>query len=154
MIVLPVVYAIGWPRAGRSTVSPIVVHSISAVLTMLFMVGLSWLARGLPAGDVRRQVGRLLLFRPRDGRLRRIAQLVLIAALGSAGVAHAQTPAAPAVAPSPAASPAAKPDPFAFADFSWVPGNYGARERPLASKAFTGEFRVDPAYHSSFNRTQ
>jgi len=154
MIVLPVVYAIGWPRAGRSTVSPIVVHSISAVLTMLFMVGLSWLARGLPAGDVRRQVGRLLLFRPRDGRLRRIAQLVLIAALGSAGVAHAQTPAAPAVAPSPAASPAAKPDPFAFADFSWVPGNYGARERPLASKAFTGEFRVDTAYHYSFNRPQ
>ena len=46
-------------------------------------------------------------------------------------------------------------DPFAFADFSWVPGNYGSNERPfLATKAFTGEFRIDTAYHYSFNRPQ
>jgi hypothetical protein len=25
-------------------------------------------------------------------------------------------------------------EPFAFADFSWVPGNYGAAERPFSSK--------------------
>jgi hypothetical protein len=45
-------------------------------------------------------------------------------------------------------------EPFAFADFSWVPGNYGAGERPLSFGAFTGEFRVDAAYHHSFNRPQ
>jgi len=43
-------------------------------------------------------------------------------------------------------------EPFAFADFSWVPGNYGASERPFSFKAFTGELRVDTAYHYSFNR--
>src|SRR5215470_11874260 len=44
--------------------------------------------------------------------------------------------------------------PFAFADFSWIPGNYGASERPLSFKAVTGEFRTDVAYHYSFNRPQ
>jgi hypothetical protein len=157
MIALPVVYAIAWPEAGRSSVSPVLVHSISAIVTALFMTGLSWLARGLPSEAMRRQAGRLLAFRPRGTRARpqRLAHLVLVAALGTAGVAHAQTPAGPEAAPSPAASPAAaKPDPFAFADFSWVPGNYGASERPLSAKAFTGEFRVDTAYHYSFNRPQ
>jgi hypothetical protein len=41
--------------------------------------------------------------------------------------------------------------PFAFADFSWVPGNYGASEKPLAFGPFTGELRVDTAYHYSYN---
>ncbi len=42
--------------------------------------------------------------------------------------------------------------PFAFADFSWAPGNYGASERPLTlgDGIFTGELRVDTAYHYSF----
>ncbi|WPB76874.1 outer membrane beta-barrel protein [Archangium violaceum] len=48
----------------------------------------------------------------------------------------------------------AKPAPFAFADFSWVPGNAGASEKPLSFGPFTGEFRVDTAYHSSFNNPQ
>ncbi|MGD1047345.1 MAG: outer membrane beta-barrel protein [Candidatus Krumholzibacteriaceae bacterium] len=46
------------------------------------------------------------------------------------------------------AKPAAVP--FAFADFSWVPGNAGASERPLTFGPFTGEFRLDDAYHYSF----
>ncbi|MFO0672187.1 MAG: outer membrane beta-barrel protein [Polyangiaceae bacterium] len=72
-------------------------------------------------------------------------------------------PAATAPSPLPAptteatASPApgaategAKPaEPFAFADFSWVPGNYGASERPLSFGPFTGEVRVDTVYHYS-----
>ena len=45
----------------------------------------------------------------------------------------------------------APPDPFAFADFSWVPGNAGGSERALQTKYFTGEVRVDTAYHYSFN---
>jgi len=40
--------------------------------------------------------------------------------------------------------------PFAFADFCWIPGNLGSSGRPLSSKAFTGEFRFDAAYHHSF----
>jgi putative OmpL-like beta-barrel porin-2 len=49
-------------------------------------------------------------------------------------------------------APKKKPEPFAFADFSWVPGNYGASEKPLAFGPFTGEFRVDTAYHHEFSR--
>jgi hypothetical protein len=67
----------------------------------------------------------------------------------------AQTPSEPA--PSPAAAPPEPrkaAEPFAFADFSWVPGNYGPAERPLSTKVFTGELRVDTAYHYSFNRPQ
>jgi hypothetical protein len=78
----------------------------------------------------------------------------------------AAQPSVPSTPPTPAvdASPAAEPEqnasekkpaePFAFADFSWVPGNYGAAERPLTTTAFTGEFRVDTAYHYSFNKPQ
>jgi hypothetical protein len=43
-------------------------------------------------------------------------------------------------------------EPFAFADFSWVPGNAGSTERPLSFGPFTGEVRVDTAYHFSFAR--
>lgn len=58
--------------------------------------------------------------------------------------------------PSPQASPQAEAskaaDPFAFADFSWLPGNYGPSETPLATKYFTPEIRLDTAYHYSFNK--
>jgi hypothetical protein len=42
-------------------------------------------------------------------------------------------------------------EPFAFADFSWIPGNYAPTENPLATKYFTPELRVDNVYHYSFN---
>ncbi len=54
-----------------------------------------------------------------------------------------------AAAPSAAAeSPASEP--FAFADFSWIPGNGGSSDRPLKAGPFTGEVRLDAAYHYSF----
>ena len=53
-----------------------------------------------------------------------------------------------------AGDPEAKAEPFAFADFSWVPGNAGAAEKPLAFGPFTGELRVDTVYHYSFNHPQ
>jgi len=59
-----------------------------------------------------------------------------------------QTLAAAAQAETVSAEPAA---PFAFADFSWVPGNLGATEKPLAFGPFIGELRVDVAYHYSYN---
>jgi hypothetical protein len=48
-------------------------------------------------------------------------------------------------------APAAPAEPFAFADFSWVPGNAGASVRPLSAGPFTGEFRLDDAYHYEFS---
>jgi len=44
--------------------------------------------------------------------------------------------------------------PFAFADFSWVPGNAGASDRPLTAGPFTGEFRLDDAYHYELSNPQ
>jgi hypothetical protein len=67
--------------------------------------------------------------------------LLAMVALGGASRALAS-------ADSTAVEPSA---PFAFADFSWMPGNAGASERPLTVGPFTGEFRVDAAYHYSFN---
>ena len=56
--------------------------------------------------------------------------------------------AASAPAPEPKKEPA--PPPLGWADFSWVPGNYGSSESPLKAGPFTGELRIDTAYHFSF----
>ncbi len=48
-------------------------------------------------------------------------------------------------------STATVPAPMSFADFSWVPGNAGASERPLTFGPWTGEFRIDQAYHHEFS---
>src|SRR5690242_19252250 len=48
------------------------------------------------------------------------------------------------------ATPDERREPFAFADFTWLPGNAGASERPLAFGPFVGELRLDTAYHYSF----
>lgn len=82
---------------------------------------------------------------------------------GTLSPALPQPAAAPAEGPKlPASSPVAASkgepaaevkaaEPFAFGDFSWVPGNGGPSERPLSFGPFTGEVRVDTAYHYSFN---
>ena len=59
-----------------------------------------------------------------------------------------QAPAAPAE------PEAKKPDPFAFADFTWLTGNPRTKDAPLDTKAFTGEFRADTNYTYSFNHPQ
>lgn len=41
---------------------------------------------------------------------------------------------------------------FGFADFSWMPGNYGASFKPLQYGAFSGEIRVDSVYHYEFSQ--
>ncbi len=63
-------------------------------------------------------------------------------------------PAARSAADSTSAGASPPAAPFAFADFSWVPGNAGASERPLATGAFTGEFRLDDAYHYEFTNPE
>ena len=72
---------------------------------------------------------------------------VVLTAASTLPVARAQTPPAD----STHAMPAAPAEPFAFADFSWVPSNAGASERPLSAGPVTGEFRLDDAYHYEFS---
>jgi hypothetical protein len=43
------------------------------------------------------------------------------------------------------------PEPFAFADFTWLNGNPRTKESPIDTRVFTGEIRFDSAYHYSFN---
>jgi len=80
--------------------------------------------------------------------------------LGATAVAIAQEPIdssstiAATTAQAPAAEPAKKPDPFAFADFTWLSGNPRTKESPLDTKVFTGEFRVDTNFTYSFNKPQ
>jgi hypothetical protein len=79
-----------------------------------------------------------------------ILNLRRLGMLGLTGVLFFTFPAfAEEVAPSPVPTKAA--DPFAFADFSWIPGNYAPAESPLATKYFVPELRLDTSYHQSFN---
>ena len=64
-------------------------------------------------------------------------------------LAKAQAAAPPQ--PQPPPTPDAPSEPFAFADFSWAPGNYGSADRPLKYGPFTGEVRMDTVYHYEFS---
>jgi hypothetical protein len=48
----------------------------------------------------------------------------------------------------------AQPDPFSFADFTWLNGNSRTHDSPLATKFFTPEFRADVSYIYDFNHPQ
>jgi hypothetical protein len=61
-------------------------------------------------------------------------------------------PAVSAPTAAPAEPAAKKPEPFAFADFTWLTGNPRTKEAPLDSKVFTGEFRADTNFTYSFNK--
>lgn len=82
----------------------------------------------------------------------------LCAALALTSAAQAQSEPSSPTTETPASAvevpSEVKPAPFAFADFSWVPGNAGASEKPLSYGPFTGELRVDTVYHYSFNHPQ
>ena len=52
------------------------------------------------------------------------------------------------------AADAPKPEPFAFADFTWLTGNPRTKEAAIDTKAFTAEIRFDTNYTYSFNRPQ
>src|SRR5215831_17517763 len=88
-----------------------------------------------------------------DGRwgAGRVFVCVLLAGLAGAGAARAAGAAADSASGG-ASAPASAP--FAFADFSWVPGNAGASDRPLTFGPFTGEFRLDDVYHYEFSNPQ
>jgi hypothetical protein len=63
--------------------------------------------------------------------------------------AYVETAAAPQI--SPVEAKPAKPEPFAFADFTWLTGNSRQKDFPLDTKVFTGEVRVDVDYVQDFN---
>jgi hypothetical protein len=44
-----------------------------------------------------------------------------------------------------------KPDPFAFADFTWLNGNARTKDSPISTSYFTGEFRADVSFIRQFN---
>ena len=70
---------------------------------------------------------------------------------GAATVEAAVTDASPSPTSSLADEPKTK-EPFAFADFTWLTGSSRQKESPLKfSDIFTGELRVDAAFHHSFN---
>jgi hypothetical protein len=76
-----------------------------------------------------------------------IAAVVVCLSLCDLAIAAPSTPEPQPLSTEPAA-------PFAFADFSWAPANLGAAEKPLTFGPFIGEFRVDTAFHYSFNHPQ
>ncbi len=64
-------------------------------------------------------------------------------------------PASAEAALSQQAAPAnAKPEPFSFADFTWLNGNSRIKEVPFDTKFFTPEIRSDVNYTHSFNDPQ
>lgn len=73
-----------------------------------------------------------------------IASIGIALAFATANVFAEDSKKAAEPTPTPAA------EPFAFADFSWVPGNYGPAENPMATKFFTPELRLDTVYHYAF----
>jgi len=84
--------------------------------------------------------------------------LTAVLAISLAGTSGAQDPTPPGSG-SPAQSaqqspqaPEKKPEPFAFADFTWLSGNPRTKESPIDTKAFTGEFRADTNFTYSFNK--
>ncbi len=47
-----------------------------------------------------------------------------------------------------------KPDPFSYADWTWLNGNSRVKDLPFDSKFFTPEVRVDTSFIESFNHPQ
>jgi len=81
-----------------------------------------------------------------------VLALTFVVMLGAGGVADAAGQAVGAAAQAaPDASPK-KPEPFAFADFTWLTGNARTKESPIDTKVFTGEVRADVNFTQSFNR--
>jgi hypothetical protein len=79
--------------------------------------------------------------------------LGVVSALGPVSLAHAGEPPGTKTEDqlTTSANESTAATPFAFADFSWVPGNYAPTETPMATKYFVPEIRLDTAYHYEFS---
>jgi hypothetical protein len=96
-------YAIAWAGAGRSSASPWLVHSISSVVTVLFVVWLFWVTRRLRREDARRLVGRIRAARILRFPIHRTPKTLVILAVLAAPSAARATPSTTYWAPSTAA---------------------------------------------------
>ena len=65
--------------------------------------------------------------------------------------AKADVPSQPQDTAQGTAGKAPKPDPFSYADWTWMNANGRAKDSPLDSKYFTGEFRADTNYMFDLN---
>lgn len=72
----------------------------------------------------------------------------------SASASHELTYASTPPTPIPETGNKKAAEPFAFADFTWLTGNPRTKVSPLDTGPFIGEFRLDAAFHSSFNHPQ
>jgi hypothetical protein len=70
------------------------------------------------------------------------------------GLVQSQNAPPQSVAASNEQAAVAAPEPFAFADFTWLNGNSRETEFPLQGKYFTGEVSVDANYTYSMNHPQ
>jgi hypothetical protein len=75
--------------------------------------------------------------------------------------AKASAPAPTSISSTPAPQeppatnpPNSKPEPFAFADFTWLNGNARTKDTPYATKFFTPEIRTDVNYTYDFRHPQ
>jgi len=76
---------------------------------------------------------------------------MLAAMLAAPAHAVATTAESQPATPPPPPAPKEKPEPFSFADFTWLTGNPRTTESPLENKAFTGEFRADVDFVHDLN---
>src|SRR5262249_10598023 len=91
------------------------------------------------------------------GRTRALRRLVSALVVISCVASRAQeaapdsTEKATAGGAAPAPDGSKKPEPFAFADFTWLTGNPRTTSSPLDTPVFTFEFRVDTSFHYDFH---
>ena len=79
-----------------------------------------------------------------------IASLLADPALAEDAMPGGPTPSATPNPPVDESAGEQKPEPFAFADFTWLTGNPRTNTSPLDTQVFTFEFRVDTSYHYDF----
>src|SRR5262249_55664591 len=91
--------------------------------------------------------GRTPALRPLASPPRRLLSL----ALPRPQAAPDSTEKATAGGAAPAPDGSKKPEPFAFADFTWLTGNPRTTSSPLDTPVFTFEFRVDTSFHYDFH---
>jgi hypothetical protein len=92
---------------------------------------------------------------PRDARLRALeARLAALETATNAPAPTHEPDSTPPLAPT-SSSAARFADPWPMSDWWWVPGNYGPQHSSLTlGDVFTGEIRMDGAFHQSLANPQ
>ena len=94
-----------------------------------------------------------LPFRGRTRALRRLVSALIVTISAASRAETTAQDGTENAAPGPDAAAQEsdkKPDPFGFADFSWITGSPRTTSSPLDTPVWTFEFRADVSYHYSF----